>query len=143
MLELRSLWAKRSVRSLVLVLAAAGFAVPSQAGEVSTPARLIAAEVQHDVSPPLRTLSAMTVRGEASPTIMPLHRLPLPPGELQSDGALQSNASIPLAASIGMNFDGLGVNAAGFKPQFTPPDYHRCSWIDSVRPMGEHLVYRV
>src|ERR1019366_131722 len=122
MLELRSLWGRRSVRSLVLVLAAASFAAPIQAGEVLTPARLIAAEVQHDVSPPLRTLSATTVSGQAIPRIMPLHRLPFPPGGLQSDGALQSNASIPLAASMVMNFDGLGVNTVTFKPYWTPPD---------------------
>jgi hypothetical protein len=64
----------------------------------------------------------MAVSGQAIPRIMPLHRLPLPPGGLQSDGALQSNASIPLAASIGMNFDGLGVNTPGFTPIWTPPD---------------------
>lgn len=122
MLNLQSLWVRRSVRSLVLVLAATGSAAPSHAGEVSPSARLIAAEVQHDVSPPLRTLSATTVAGQATPRIMPLHRLPLPPGGLQSDGALQSNASIPLDAPIGINFDGLGVNSVGFHPESTPPD---------------------
>lgn len=124
MLELRSLWARRSVSGLALVLAAASFAAPSQAEEVSTPAQLIAADVQHDVSPPLRMLSAMAVSGQAiPPRIVPLHRLPLPPGGgLQSDGALQSNASIALAASIGLNFDGIGVNTVGFRPVFRPPD---------------------
>ena len=120
-LELRSLRGRRCVR-LLLVLAAVGFAAPSRAEEVSMPEQFIAADVQHDVSPPLRTLSAMAVSGQAIPRIMPLHRLPLPPGGLQSDGALQSNASIPLAASIGMNFDGLGVNTPGFTPIWTPPD---------------------
>jgi hypothetical protein len=86
------------------------------------PARLIAAELQHDVSPPIRTLNATTVSSHAISRTMPLHRLPLPLGELQFDGALQSKASIPLAASIGMNFDGLGVNNDAFTPGSTPPD---------------------
>ncbi len=121
MLKLRSLWGRRCARFL-LVLAAAGFAAPSRAGEVSMPARLIATQVRHDVSPPLRTLSVTAFSRQAATRILPLRRLPLPPGGLQSDGALQSKASIPLAASMVMNFDGLGVHTTDFKPEVTPPD---------------------
>jgi hypothetical protein len=122
MLKIRSLWGIGTT-GLVFVLAAASFAVPGGTEEVSTPEQSIAADVQHDVSPPLRVLNAVAVGGQAiHPRIMPLHRLPLPPGGLQSDGALQSNAAIPLAASIGLNFDGLGTKIPGFTPIFTPPD---------------------
>lgn len=123
MLEARSWWRRGRFGTLIPVLAAVGFTTSIQAGEVYAPTRFVTTDLRHDVSPPLRSLMAEPESGPAlRPRIISLHRLPLPPGEIERDGALQSQASIPLSASIIMNFDGLGVKSADFKPLFTPPD---------------------
>jgi len=121
--ESRPLWRGRCIRTLIAVLVAIGPATLGQAAEVYVPTGFVTAELRHDVSPPLRTLAATPEAGQpVRPRVMPLHRLPLPSGKLERDGALQSKALIPLGASVIMNFPGLGVNSSGFKPLFTPPD---------------------
>ena len=109
--------------TLIAVQVAIGLAASSQAQEVYAPTRSVSTELRHDVSPPLRTLMATAESGlPPGPQSIPLHRLPLPSGKLERDGALQSKASIPLSVSIVMNFEGLGVHSGNFKPLFTPPD---------------------
>ncbi len=108
---------------LVVAIVAAGLAGPLKAREAAAQTVSVTTDIQHDVSPPLRTM-VEAYRSEAPrpARIMPLHRLPLPSGGLEQDGALQSGPTTSLDAPIIMNFDGLGVNTSGFKPASTPPD---------------------
>ena len=112
----------------VLVLAAvfvstAG-AVPHSAAQASsglTPE--VSASAHHDLSPALRDLPAQATRFRGSPD-RPLRSPALSAGPDQPDGALQSTAGTPLAATTGLGFGGLG-RGAGDPANFcgcAPPD---------------------
>src|SRR5262249_40747189 len=114
--------------TVVLVLAAvfvstAG-AVPHSAAQPSsghTPEATTS--VHHDVYPALRDLPAQATAFRGSPD-RPLRSPALSAGPDQPDGALQSTASTPLAATTVLSFGGLG-RGAGDPANFcacAPPD---------------------
>src|SRR5438270_10518413 len=78
--------------------------------------RFVVWETKHDVSPPLRDMPKYKpthTKREAEP----VRPIPMPPGVTQSstssatiaqDSAIQTQSLSPLAATAGLNFDGLG-----------------------------------
>jgi hypothetical protein len=84
-------------------------------------------ELKHDVSAPLAELDRMTPAQphRFSPRLLKI----LPTGPASNapeyaapDAALQQVALPPVAANLGLNFDGLGQGQYGFNVDLTPPD---------------------
>src|SRR6202521_2834215 len=84
-------------------------------------------ELKHDVSAPLAELERMTPAQphRFSPRLLKI----LPTGPASNapeyaapDVALQQVALPPVAANLGLNFDGLGQGQYGFNVDLTPPD---------------------
>ena len=84
-------------------------------------------EVKHDVSPPLAELERLTPAQPNPFSLRVLNVLPTgpPPPALQyalKDTALQVRALPLVAATMGLNFEGLGIGQYGFVLQHAPPD---------------------
>jgi hypothetical protein len=84
-------------------------------------------ELKHDVSRPLAELGRMTPAqpNAFSPRLLKI--LPTKPVEpipeyAVADAALQEQALLPVAATIGLNFEGLGQSEYGFVMEAVPPD---------------------
>jgi hypothetical protein len=84
-------------------------------------------ELKHDVSPPLTEMIRMTPAqpNPFSPRIIDI----LPTGHEQPaqinavpDAALQEQVLPPVSATLGLNFEGLGLGQYGFVLQAAPPD---------------------
>jgi hypothetical protein len=84
-------------------------------------------ELKHDVSPPLTEMIRMTPTqpNPFSPRIIDI----LPTGHEQPaqinavpDAALQEQVLPPVSATLGLNFEGLGLGQYGFVLQAAPPD---------------------
>jgi len=84
-------------------------------------------ELKHDVSPPLAEMIRMTPAqpNPFSPRIIDI----LPTGHEQPaqlnavpDAALQEQVLPPVSATLGLNFEGLGLGQYGFVLQAAPPD---------------------
>jgi len=109
---------KTATSLAALALVCAALIVPSplwaQAVEVS-------AAVHHDVSPPLWSIPAQAPRLE--PREKPVHPLHMgPAGQLQPDPVLQTTVGPAVAATLGLNFAGVGNGDYGFAPNAAPPD---------------------
>ena len=84
-------------------------------------------EVKHDVSPPLAELERLT---PAQPNpfslrvlkVLPTGPAPAAPRYAVMDTALQAQALPSVAATVGLNFEGLGLGQYGFVLQHAPPD---------------------
>lgn len=116
-------WWKVSISLLLIASLTTGVAIRARAQ--AEPELRVSAEVGHDLSPALRDLAAAVAarpRSGVHGEILPLHRLPIATGAPTRPGALQTRAKIPFAATIGLNFDGLGASMPGFAPLYTPPD---------------------
>src|SRR5437773_11991084 len=78
---------------------------------------------RHDVSPPLRDIKPIPPRFGApheKPRPIPLGQVDgLPEGKYYP--ALQSAPNVLVAATIGLDFDGLGIGG-GYTPDAAPPD---------------------
>ncbi len=84
-------------------------------------------EVKHDTSAPLADLQTRTPAQPMVFTPKLLKVLPTGPGTAAPasplpDAALQENAMPQVAATLGLNFDGLGQGQYGFGVQYAPPD---------------------
>lgn len=83
-------------------------------------------EVKHDVSPPLSELVRMTPLqpNPFSPRLLNVLTGPEPirPQYEAPDAALQQQVLPPVAATLGLNFEGLGLGQYGFNLQAAPPD---------------------
>ncbi|MFY9559140.1 MAG: choice-of-anchor D domain-containing protein [Terriglobales bacterium] len=84
-------------------------------------------ELKHDVSPPLAELERMTPAqpNPFSPRVLkvlPTGPMPPVPEYAIPDAALQKQALPPVAATLGLNFEGLGFGQYGFALQVSPPD---------------------
>ena len=84
-------------------------------------------EVKHDVSPPLDELVRMTPLqpNPFSPrvlNVLPTGPEPNRPLFEAPDAALQQKVLPPVAATLGLNFEGLGLGQYGFNLQAAPPD---------------------
>src|SRR5204863_5971639 len=84
-------------------------------------------ETKHDVSPPLAELGRMTPAqpNPFSPRLLNVLRTgpELPVSQYAvADVALQRQALAPVAATLGLNFEGLGLNQYGFGMEAEPPD---------------------
>ncbi|GAC1537974.1 MAG: hypothetical protein NVS2B7_08610 [Herpetosiphon sp.] len=78
--------------------------------------------VQHDVSPPLRTMGSNGPRS-STPREHPLRILPNGPVSSQLDPVVQTSTVGPaVAATAGLNFAGVGNGDYGFVPNAAPPD---------------------
>src|SRR5690349_17595379 len=75
----------------------------------------------HDVSPPLRDMPSAPWNNERR---VHEHQKINPVGAslAQPDGALQSTAAAPSAATAGLNVAGIGNGDYGFAPDSAPPD---------------------
>jgi len=77
-------------------------------------------DVQHDVSPPLRSITSPayvhTFREK------PLHLIPRGQTLHKNDPVVQSSASTNVATTAGLNFAGVGNGDYGFAPNAAPPD---------------------
>jgi len=83
----------------------------------------VSAAVHHDVSPPLRDikpLPALFLAEHEKP-----RPIPVPHGDAlaaeRGDGALQAPSNVLVQATIGSNFDGLGIGSP-YTPDAAPPD---------------------
>jgi hypothetical protein len=99
--------------------------LPTQSVAQST-VRIIK-EVKHDVSPPLAELGRMTPAqpNPFSPRllkVLPIGPVLPVPAYAVADAALQEQALPPVAATLGLNFEGLGLNQYGFVMEAEPPD---------------------
>ena len=77
-------------------------------------------DLQHDVSPPLRSMTS-------APFVHTFHQKPLyliPRGQTlnQTDPVVQSSARISVATTAGLDFAGVGNGDYGFAPNAAPPD---------------------
>jgi len=117
-------------RSLAVTLLAFAACFPrpafAQQSESPTAPRVIR-EIKHDVSAPLAELSSLTPAQPYpfSPRILKVLPTSPAPGIAEiavHDQALQNVQLPPVAAVLGMNFDGLGLGQYGFLLQFSPPD---------------------
>lgn len=84
-------------------------------------------ELKHDVSPPLAELDRMTPAQphRFSPRLLKILPTAPPrnaPEYASPDLALQAVALPPVAANLGLNFDGLGQGKYGFLLEYSPPD---------------------
>jgi hypothetical protein len=84
-------------------------------------------ELKHDVSPPLAELGRLTPAqpNKFSPRILkvlPTKPVAPVPAYAVADAALQQQALPAVAATLGLNFDGLGQGQYGFNLQYAPPD---------------------
>jgi len=84
-------------------------------------------EVKHDVSAPLAELHRLTPAqpNPFSPRVLKV--LPTGPARAAApsavpDAALQQNVLPPVAATLGLSIEGLGLGQYGFLMQFAPPD---------------------
>jgi len=84
-------------------------------------------EVNHDVSPPLTEMERLTL-AQPNPfslrvfKVLPTGPAPAVPRYAVLDTALQVQAFPPVAAAVGLNFEGLGLGQYGFVLQHAPPD---------------------
>ena len=84
----------------------------------------VSSAMQHDISPPLRSLSSST-RGAEMRREKPLR--PIPQNQLVNnapDGAVQGSSGTPIAVATTtkLNFAGVGNGDYGFAPNAAPPD---------------------
>jgi Abnormal spindle-like microcephaly-assoc'd, ASPM-SPD-2-Hydin len=116
----------RVFRALGAILGMAACLLVSSTSRAQESPRVIR-ELKHDVSLPLAELSRLT---PAQPhpfsprmlKILPTAPPPDAPEFVVPDGALQKGQLPPVAAVLGMNFDGLGLGEYGFLLEFAPPD---------------------
>ncbi len=89
---------------------------PVQAQQPTGLPRLVA----HDVSPPLRSIPPLPVQGDHR--VIPLRTVPQAPSSGQTDPVVQLSAGTFTATTGGLNFDGVGQGAYGYKVVAAPPD---------------------
>lgn len=100
--------------ALVLIAAIAPASLYGQAAEVNS-------AVHHDVSPPMWSIPSQGPKLEDR--VRPVHPLPVgSAGQLQADPALQTSTGLSVAATINLNFAGVGNGDYGFAPDAAPPD---------------------
>ena len=119
-------WIKCSLGVVTLSLVIIALAISASAQRVPDGLRLIP-EVRHDTSAPLADLHRLTPAQPMRFTPKLLKVLPTGPGAPAPpspvpDAALQQNFMPQVAATLGLNFDGLGQGQYGFGIQFAPPD---------------------
>ncbi|MBA3945590.1 MAG: hypothetical protein H0X37_13615 [Herpetosiphonaceae bacterium] len=78
--------------------------------------------VHHDVSPPLRSMHAVSTASVGQPSVRPLLIPPRSTAKEQSDSVAQTSAGPSVGATIGLNFPGVGQGDYGFRDQYAPPD---------------------
>ncbi len=119
----------RTARSLAIAIAACILSLPAFAQEETPQAASprIIHEIKRDVSPTLAELSRLTLAQPHPFSPRMLRILPTSPTAdvpevAVHDQALQSVQLPPVAAVLGLNFDGLGLGEYGFLLEFNPPD---------------------
>ena len=117
-----------TVLSVFLTIFFTNSAWAQKQAQIQRSARVIG-EVKHDVSAPLSELDRMTPARPYRFTPRMLRILPTGPTTTMSqaefaahDVALQAVALPPVAANLGLNFDGLGQGQYNFLLEFSPPD---------------------
>jgi centrosomal CEP192-like protein len=118
-------WFKCSFALLILSVFMI-LAIPASAQPMPAALQFIP-EVQHDTSAPLPDLHRLTPAQPMPFTPKLLKVLPTGPGADAPptpllDAALQQGFMPQVAATLGLNFDGLGQGQYGFGIQFAPPD---------------------
>ena len=111
--------------AVTLYLSALAFVTPKSA--VAQATLRVYRELKHDVSPPLAELGRLTPvqPNKFSPRILKV--LPTGPVSIQptyavADAALQQQTLPAVSASLGLNFEGLGLDQFGFTMEAVPPD---------------------
>ena len=81
-------------------------------------------ELKHDLSPPLRDMARWAPPLHAKHEAEPVRKIPMPPFPAQQeDAAIQRQSLVQaLAATTGLNFEGLGNGQYGFTVNSAPPD---------------------
>jgi hypothetical protein len=85
----------------------------AQAGPQDRPEPVNGPNEHHDTSPPLKTLPPKPAHGRKEENE---HPIPVPAGSAQADPVVQTNAPAASAPTVGVNFDGVGVQNSA------PPD---------------------
>ena len=99
-------------------------------------------EVKHDVSPPLAELARLTP-AQPNPfslrvlNVLPTGPAPPAPQYALKDTALQVRALTLVAATVGLNFEGLGLGQYGFVLQHAPARQQQDPL--SGKQCGEHV----
>jgi len=117
---------KRRFLAFGVALCAVGVAVSARAQDSPSAVQVIR-EVKHDVSGPLVELQRMTpaepfVFSPRILKVLPVGGSKEAPQYLTVDTALQQNPLPLVSASVGLNFEGLGLGQYGFMLQVAPPD---------------------
>jgi hypothetical protein len=95
---------------------------PNGSGASAVSGPEVTAAIQHDVSPPLRSIGSNGAQSEI-PRDRPLHLLPTNGSNSGSpDTALQATPGPAVATSSGLKFAGVGQGDYGFTPNAAPPD---------------------
>jgi hypothetical protein len=103
--------------------------IPALAQEKPRGTPRVIHELKHDISAPLAELDRMTPAQphrftprmlKILPTAPPINAPAFP--ELVPDPAVQQTSPPPVAATLGLNIDGLGQGQYGFLLEFSPPD---------------------
>ncbi len=119
-------WFTCSLAVVFVALIVISCAIPVYAQHLSPSFQFIR-EVQHDTSAPLAELHRLTPARPMPFTpkllkVLPTGRGATAPPSPVPDAALQQNFMPQVAATLGLNFDGLGQGQFGFGIQFAPPD---------------------
>jgi hypothetical protein len=107
------------VVGFALAISALAPASVHSAARAATGAPEVSADVHHDVSPPLRSMSAAAGRPAR---VHPLRPLPGGTQPGSPDGAVQGSPGPAAATTQGLNVAGVGDGDYGFTPNAAPPD---------------------
>jgi len=108
--------------NIALGLAVSIFSGNSLAAE---PVKLVIPEVKHDVSETLKSMASTVQLVQPAHRVVPLYRKPLKLKPIEGtfiDEAIQPNVTLPLVATPGLSFLGLGAGFPNFEPSISPPD---------------------
>jgi len=116
-----------AIRSLAGALCLAGAACVISSRAAAQPAAQVFKELKRDVSLPLSELGRLTPQQPNKFSLRVLKVLPTAPVEpvpqyAVADAALQQQSLGPVAATVGLNFEGLGLGQYGFLMEAAPPD---------------------
>lgn len=91
---------------------------------VQSPVMTVSAEIQHDISGPLRDVPVVHAAAAKEPREHPIGRFKIPGPDLEDTVVQSAHAPLsPLAATTtGLNVPGVGNGDFGFAPNAAPPD---------------------